>query len=180
MSGPQTKTFIVTRFDPDRDVEPRTQAYEVPCQPDWKILDALNYIKDQLDPTLSHRWSCRMAVCGSCGMNVDGKPTLTCKQPVDAYGDQVEVEPLSNFSLRAPPSTALKPTARPRCTGPSTVSTKSLSKRCSAAVRRPMSPTRMAQALSPKLFAWLTCGSSTCFSTPAPIRTAAIRTARPR
>ena len=44
-----------------------------------------------LDGSVSFRWSCRMAVCGSCGMNVDGKPTLTCKQAVDAYGDQVEV-----------------------------------------------------------------------------------------
>jgi len=40
-----------------------------------------------------------MAVCGSCGMNVDGKPTLTCKQPVAGYGDVVEVEPLSNFPV---------------------------------------------------------------------------------
>ena len=99
MSEVRKRRFVVSRFDPDRDAEPRTQAYEVPCQPDWKVLDALNYIKDELDPTLSHRWSCRMAVCGSCGMNVDGKPTLTCKQPVDAYGDQVDVEPLSNFPV---------------------------------------------------------------------------------
>jgi fumarate reductase iron-sulfur subunit len=99
MSEVRTRRFVVTRFDPDRDAEPRTQSYEVPCRPDWKVLDALNYIKDELDPTLSHRWSCRMAVCGSCGMNVDGKPTLTCKQPVEGYGDSVEVEPLSNFPV---------------------------------------------------------------------------------
>jgi fumarate reductase iron-sulfur subunit len=99
MSDVRKRRFVVTRFDPDRDAEPRTQSYDVPCRPDWKVLDALNYIKDELDPTLSHRWSCRMAVCGSCGMNVDGKPTLTCKQPVEGYGDTVEVEPLSNFPV---------------------------------------------------------------------------------
>ena len=78
---------------------PKTQTYEVPIQPDWKVLDALNYIKDEIDPTLSHRWSCRMAVCGSCGMNVDGEPKLTCKTALSDYGDTVEVSPLSNFPV---------------------------------------------------------------------------------
>jgi fumarate reductase iron-sulfur subunit len=99
MSEPARKTIVVTRFDPDRDEAPRTQSYEVPVQPDWKILDALNFIKDELDGTLSHRWSCRMAVCGSCGMMVDGKPSLTCKDPVSDYGARVEVAPLANFPV---------------------------------------------------------------------------------
>ena len=95
----EKKTFVVTRFDPDRDEAPKSQSYEVPIQPDWKVLDALNYIKDEIDPTLSHRWSCRMAVCGSCGMNVDGEPKLTCKTSLAEYGDTVEVAPLSNFPV---------------------------------------------------------------------------------
>ncbi len=99
MSGLQKKKFVVTRFDPDADEVPRTQTYEVPCQPEWKVLDALNFIKDEIDGTLSHRWSCRMAVCGSCGMNVDGKPSLTCKDALTNYGDTVEVEPLANFPI---------------------------------------------------------------------------------
>ena len=99
MSDLEKKTFVVTRFDPDVDEVPKTQSYEVPCQPDWKVLDALNYIKDHIDPTLSHRWSCRMAVCGSCGMNVNGEPKLTCKTPLRDYGDTVEVEPLANFPI---------------------------------------------------------------------------------
>jgi fumarate reductase iron-sulfur subunit len=99
MSEPSRKQFVVTRFDPDRDAAPRTETYEVPVQPDWKILDALNFIKDELDGTLSHRWSCRMAVCGSCGMMVDGKPSLTCKDPVSDYGPRVEVAPLANFPV---------------------------------------------------------------------------------
>jgi fumarate reductase iron-sulfur subunit len=93
------KTFVITRFDPDRDDVPRTQVYEVPAQPDWKVLDALNFIKDEIDPSLSHRWSCRMAVCGSCGMMVNGVPTLTCKNALSDYGDTVEVRPLSNFPI---------------------------------------------------------------------------------
>ncbi|MEE9606879.1 MAG: succinate dehydrogenase iron-sulfur subunit [Myxococcota bacterium] len=93
------KTFVVTRFDPDRDEVPKTQSYDVPVQPDWKVLDALNFIKDHIDPTLSHRWSCRMAVCGSCGMTVNGEPKLTCKDALSDYGDTVEVEPLANFPI---------------------------------------------------------------------------------
>jgi fumarate reductase iron-sulfur subunit len=93
------RTFVVTRFDPDKDQVPKTQSYEVPCRPEWKVLDALNYIKDEIDPTLSHRWSCRMAVCGSCGMNVNGAPKLTCKTSLAEYGDSVEVAPLANFPI---------------------------------------------------------------------------------
>jgi fumarate reductase iron-sulfur subunit len=99
MGDVRIRKFVVTRFDPDRDEEPRTDTYEVPCQPDWKVLDALNFIKDELDGSLSHRWSCRMAVCGSCGMMVDGKPNLTCKEALSDYGDVVTVEPLANFPV---------------------------------------------------------------------------------
>jgi fumarate reductase iron-sulfur subunit len=99
MADAVKKTFVVTRFDPDRDEVPKTQSYEVPCQPDWKVLDALNFIKDHVDASLSHRWSCRMAVCGSCGMMVNGEPRLTCKDALSQYGDTVEVAPLANFPV---------------------------------------------------------------------------------
>jgi fumarate reductase iron-sulfur subunit len=92
-------TLVVTRFDPDRDQVPKTQSYEIAARDDWKVLDALNHIKDHVDPTLSHRWSCRMAVCGSCGMQVNGEPKLTCKEPLSDYGDVVEVAPLANFPV---------------------------------------------------------------------------------
>jgi len=95
----EKKTFVLTRFDPDKDEEPRLQSYEIPVQSDWKILDAINYIKDEVDGTVSHRWSCRMEVCGSCGMMVDGEPKLTCKTAVSDYGDTVKVEPLANFPI---------------------------------------------------------------------------------
>jgi fumarate reductase iron-sulfur subunit len=95
----EKKTFVVTRFDPDVDEAPRTETYEIPVQSDWKVLDALNYIKDEVDPSLSHRWSCRMAVCGSCGMQVNGEPRLTCKTALSNYGSTVEVAPLANFPV---------------------------------------------------------------------------------
>jgi len=99
MSELEKKTFVITRFDPDKDQAPKTQTYEVPCRPDWKVLDALNYIKDEIDGTISHRWSCRMAVCGSCGMMVNGEPKLTCKTALSDYGDTVEINPLANFPV---------------------------------------------------------------------------------
>jgi len=93
------KTFVLTRFDPDQDEAPRKQEYKVPVREDWKVLDAINFIKDELDPSVSHRWSCRMAVCGSCGMMVNGEPKLTCKTALSDYGDHVEIEPLANFPV---------------------------------------------------------------------------------
>jgi fumarate reductase iron-sulfur subunit len=99
MSEPRKKTFVISRFDPDADEAPTTREYTIPVEADWKVLDALNFIKDEVDGTLSHRWSCRMAVCGSCGMMVDGEPKLTCAEPLGDYGDTVEVAPLSNFPV---------------------------------------------------------------------------------
>ena len=67
-------TLEVTRYRPEQDTEPGSQSYEVPLRAGWAVLDGLNYIKDQLDGTLSYRWSCRMGICGSCGMTVNGEP----------------------------------------------------------------------------------------------------------
>ena len=99
MAEQKTRKFVITRFDPDVDEVPKTQEYEIPCEPDWKVLDAINFIKDEVDSTVSHRWSCRMAVCGSCGMMVNGAPKLTCKTSLADYGDTVEIEPLANFPI---------------------------------------------------------------------------------
>ena len=64
------------------------------------MLDGLNHVKDHLDPTLSFRWSCRMGICGSCGMNVNGEPRLTCGTFLSDYAPgPVRVEPLANFPV---------------------------------------------------------------------------------
>jgi len=64
------------------------------------VLDALNYIKDKLDGSLSFRWSCRMGICGSCGMMVDGEPRLTCATFLSDYAPgPVRVEPLCYFPV---------------------------------------------------------------------------------
>ncbi len=87
----------VLRFQPEQDTEQFWQTYEVPCMPDWVVLDALNHIKDEIDPTLTHRWSCRMGVCGSCGMMVNGTPKLTCNAFIRDYPGTIKVTPLANF-----------------------------------------------------------------------------------
>ncbi len=90
----------ITRYDPERHSKPVFQSYAVPYQEDWVVLDALNYIKDNLDRTLTFRWSCHMAVCGSCGMMIDGEPKLSCKTFLRDYQDRtIKVEPLEGFPI---------------------------------------------------------------------------------
>ena len=99
----QTQSTIpleVFRYRPDQEEEPTFQHYEVPYRTDWVVLDALNYIKDELDGTLSYRWSCRMGVCGSCGMMVNGEPKLTCAAFLrDYYPNPIRVEPLDYYPV---------------------------------------------------------------------------------
>ena len=97
---PDRITMQVTRYRPEEESGESVQEYEVPCPKDWVVLDGLNYIKDRLDGSLSYRWSCRMGVCGSCGMTVNGEPKLTCETFLSEYGSgPVRVEPLKNFPV---------------------------------------------------------------------------------
>jgi fumarate reductase iron-sulfur subunit len=97
---PDTITLQVARYRPDIEREPTLQEYVVPLRKEWAVLDGLNYIKDQLDGTLSYRWSCRMGICGSCGMSVNGDPQLTCATFLDDYAPgPVRIEPLANFPI---------------------------------------------------------------------------------
>ena len=89
----------ILRYDPDKDEDPYYQSYQVPCQEQWVVLDAVNYIKDHIDRTLSYRWSCHMAICGSCGMMVNGEPTLTCSSFIKDMPDKIRIEPLDNFPI---------------------------------------------------------------------------------
>jgi fumarate reductase iron-sulfur subunit len=95
-----TITLQVARYRPEAETAPTFQEYQAPCRKDWVVLDALNYLKDNVDGTLSFRWSCRMGVCGSCGMMVNGEPKLTCATFLTDYAPgPVRVEPLKNFPV---------------------------------------------------------------------------------
>jgi fumarate reductase iron-sulfur subunit len=98
----ETVVIEVSRYSPESDVEPKLEKFEVPFHKEWVVLDALNYIKDKVDGTLSYRWSCRMGICGSCGMMVDGEPKLTCATFLSSYsgkGKPIRVEPLRFFPV---------------------------------------------------------------------------------
>ena len=90
----------VLRYRPEQDQEPVLQTYKVPFSEDTSVLQGLQYIKDYLDGTVSFRWSCRMAICGSCGMMIDGKPKLSCKTFLrDYYPGKLRVEALAHFPV---------------------------------------------------------------------------------
>lgn len=97
----ETIKLEVTRYSPEEDAEPRFQEYDVPLRKDWVVLDALNYIKDKVDGSLTFRWSCRMGICGSCGMMVNGEPKLTCATFLNSYAAEgrIRVQPLRYFPV---------------------------------------------------------------------------------
>ncbi|MBV8476693.1 MAG: succinate dehydrogenase iron-sulfur subunit [Acidobacteria bacterium] len=91
----------IARYSPERDAEPHLETYEVPLRKEWVVLDALNHIKDKIDGSLTYRWSCRMGICGSCGVMVNGEPKLGCATFLSSYAGRkrVRVEPLRYFPI---------------------------------------------------------------------------------
>src|SRR5215471_4922668 len=88
------------RYTPGVDAAPRYQAWPVPFTDDMSVLQGLQYIKDHLDGSLSFRWSCRMAICGSCGMMIGAQPKLACMTFLrDYYPGPLTVEPLAHFPI---------------------------------------------------------------------------------
>ncbi|MEK9900498.1 MAG: succinate dehydrogenase iron-sulfur subunit [Rhodospirillaceae bacterium] len=98
--GKNVKAFKIYRWSPDSGETPRVDTYHLDlddCGP--MVLDALIKIKNEVDPTLTFRRSCREGVCGSCAMNIDGTNTLACtKYIADAKGD-VRIYPLPHQSV---------------------------------------------------------------------------------
>jgi succinate dehydrogenase / fumarate reductase iron-sulfur subunit len=91
--------FTVFRHDPSAGGKPRYVSYEVPYRRGMTVLDGLLYIKERIDHTLAIRYSCRMGICGSCGMKVNGLPRLACFTQVSELGRTIKVEPLPNHTL---------------------------------------------------------------------------------
>jgi succinate dehydrogenase / fumarate reductase iron-sulfur subunit len=96
----RTKTFKVYRWSPDDGANPRVDSYVVDldsCGP--MVLDALIKIKDEIDPTLTFRRSCREGICGSCAMNIDGANGLACTTGIDEVRGDVRVYPLPHMPV---------------------------------------------------------------------------------
>ncbi len=89
------RRFVVYRYDPESGRNPSTDTYEVDmdnCGP--MVLDGLLKIKNEIDPTLSLRRSCREGICGSCAMNIDGANDLACTRAIDDIAGEIVIYPL--------------------------------------------------------------------------------------
>ncbi|CAG9865078.1 unnamed protein product [Phyllotreta striolata] len=95
----RNKTFAIYRWNPDKpDEKPHLQEYNVDlnsCGP--MVLDALIKIKNEMDPTLTFRRSCREGICGSCAMNISGVNTLACICKIDASSSATKIYPLPHM-----------------------------------------------------------------------------------
>ncbi|MFB8228719.1 2Fe-2S iron-sulfur cluster-binding protein [Cellulosimicrobium sp. NPDC055967] len=90
----------VARTSPDGADAGRRDVFDVPYDDRTSVLDALQWVKDHADPTLTFRWSCKMAVCGSCGVMVNGRPVLGCETFVRGYRTSgLVVEPLAHAEV---------------------------------------------------------------------------------
>ena len=96
----RVKAFKIYRYDPDKGQNPSLDTFEVDldqCGP--MVLDALIKIKNEVDPTLTFRRSCREGVCGSCAMNIDGGNTLACTKAIEDVKGEVKIYPLPHMPV---------------------------------------------------------------------------------
>ncbi|MEM7498611.1 MAG: succinate dehydrogenase iron-sulfur subunit [Pseudomonadota bacterium] len=94
------REFRVYRWDPDTGDNPRVDTYTIDledCGP--MVLDAIIKIKNEVDPTLTFRRSCREGICGSCAMNIDGTNTLACLKGMDEIDGPVKIYPLPHMPV---------------------------------------------------------------------------------
>lgn len=97
---PKKITFRLRRFDPDKDTKPHYQDFEIDLKPGMTVLDGLHEVKQKHDSTIAMRYSCRMGVCGSCAMLINGKPSLACNTQVSQVSSKmIIVAPLPNFEI---------------------------------------------------------------------------------
>ncbi len=88
--------LTVEKFDPSRDSEPQFETYTVPYTREMRVLEALDYVVEELGESLSYQWFCGVKKCGMCGVMVNGRQTLGCWEPVEA---EMTVRPLAGFPV---------------------------------------------------------------------------------
>src|SRR5215813_6563111 len=96
----RAKRIRIYRYDPEADENPRLDDYTIDtadCGP--MVLDALIKIKNDVDPTLTFRRSCREGICGSCSMNIDGTNTLACTKAMSDVSGAVRIYPLPHMPV---------------------------------------------------------------------------------
>ena len=96
-----SRTFKILRYDPVTEGEAHFESFIHESKPADSILETLKDIRDQQDPSLAFRYSCREAVCGSCSMVINGEIALACRTQVDDLeGDVIVIEPLPNLEIQ--------------------------------------------------------------------------------
>jgi len=96
----RVKNFRIYRYDPDSGKNPSYDNFEIDldsCGP--MVLDALNKIKNEIDPTLTFRRSCREGICGSCSMNMNGKNGLACTSAIEDFKGDIRITPLPHMEV---------------------------------------------------------------------------------
>ena len=91
-----TVSLTVEKYDPSRDSAPCLETYEIPCTREMRVLEALDYVVEELGESLSYQWFCGVKKCGMCGVMVNGRQTLGCWEPVQA---EMVVRPLAGFPV---------------------------------------------------------------------------------
>ena len=92
--------FKILRYDPDKDQKPYYKTYQFTLERGMTVLDGVMHIKENQDSSLSYRKSCRMGICGSCAMFINGLPLLSCQtQIVELDSNVIVVRPLPNFPI---------------------------------------------------------------------------------
>lgn len=98
--GTNIRAFKIYRWNPDDGKNPQVDTFHVDmddCGP--MVLDALVKIKNEQDPTLAFRRSCREGICGSCSMNIDGTNTLACLKACEDVKGEVRIYPLPHMAV---------------------------------------------------------------------------------
>lgn len=100
----------VFRFDPSGDTEPRFDSFKVPVIKNMAVLDVVMHIQNYIDKTLAFRCSCRIGMCGSCAMYINGRPRLACRTQVSALGgSEITIMPLPNLPIIRDLATDMEP-----------------------------------------------------------------------
>lgn len=89
-------TVSIRRFDPERDSAAHLESYSFPFEPGMSVLDVLFYLYAQVDASLGFNYCCRNSHCGLCGMKINGRPGLACREAATA---QMTLEPLDNLPV---------------------------------------------------------------------------------
>ena len=93
-------TFSIFRYNPATpDIPPRMQEFQVDETANMSLFIALNRVREEQDPSLMFDFVCRAAVCGSCGMLINGRPGLACKTLTQDLPDNITLMPLPVFKL---------------------------------------------------------------------------------